>query len=64
MSCAKTAEQIEMPFGEWTRVGPRNHVWGPDPTRGGGNFRRRPEGHLPAHREVYREYLARAKVIR
>ena len=27
MSCAKkTAEQIEMPFGVWTRVGPRKHV--------------------------------------
>jgi len=24
MSCAKTAEPIEMPFGMWTRVGPRN----------------------------------------
>ena len=26
MSPAKTAEPIEMPFGLWTRVGPRNHV--------------------------------------
>jgi len=26
MSCAKTAEPIEMPFGMKTRVGPRNHV--------------------------------------
>ena len=26
MSCAKTAEPIEMPFGLWTRVGPRKHV--------------------------------------
>jgi len=24
--CAKTAEQIKMPFGLWTRLGPRNHV--------------------------------------
>jgi len=24
--CAKTAEPIEMPFGSWTRVGPRKHV--------------------------------------
>jgi len=24
--CAKTAEPIEMPFGIWTQVGPRNHV--------------------------------------
>jgi len=23
MSCAKTDEPIEMPFGVWTRVGPR-----------------------------------------
>ena len=26
VSPAKTAEPIEMPFGLWTRVGPRNHV--------------------------------------
>ena len=26
MSCAKTAEPIEMPFGLWTRDGPRKHV--------------------------------------
>jgi len=26
MSCAKTAELIEMPFGLKTPVGPRNHV--------------------------------------
>ena len=24
--CAKTAEPIEMPFGLWTRVGPRKYV--------------------------------------
>ena len=24
--CAKTAKPIEMPFGLWARVGPRNHV--------------------------------------
>jgi len=30
VSRAKTAEPIEMSFGLWTRVGPRNHVliWG------------------------------------
>jgi len=30
VSCAKTAEPIEMPFGQWTRVGPRKHIlyWG------------------------------------
>jgi len=26
MSCAKTAEPIEMPFGAWTRVSPTNRV--------------------------------------
>jgi len=26
VSPAKTAEPIEMPFGLWTRVGPRSHV--------------------------------------
>jgi len=26
VSCAKSAEPIEMPFGLWTQVGPRNHV--------------------------------------
>jgi len=26
LSCAKTAEPIEMPFGLWARMGPRNHV--------------------------------------
>ena len=33
MICAKTAEPIEMPFGVWTRVGPRMRILygGPDP---------------------------------
>jgi len=26
VSCAKTAEPIEMPFGLWARVGSKNHV--------------------------------------
>ena len=26
VSCAKTAERIEMPFEVWTRVGSKNHV--------------------------------------
>jgi len=26
MSCAKTAEWMEMPFGLWTRVYPKKHV--------------------------------------
>ena len=40
VSPAKTAEPIEMPFGLWTQVGPRNHVLdeGPDPPMGRGNF--------------------------
>ena len=32
MSCAKTAEPIEMPFGLWTQVGQRSIIkWGIDP---------------------------------
>ena len=27
VSCAKMAEAIEMPFGLWTRVGQRKHVF-------------------------------------
>ena len=44
VSCAKTAEPIEMPFAGLTRVGPRNHVSDrdPDPPRGRNNFRRCP----------------------
>jgi len=40
MSPAKTAGPIEMPFGFWTRVGPRNHVLdgGPHPPMGRSNF--------------------------
>ena len=26
VNCAKMAELIEMPFGLWTRMGPRKHV--------------------------------------
>jgi len=35
MSCAKTDEPIEMPFGMWSRVGPTNQALGggPDPPR-------------------------------
>jgi len=38
--CAKTAEPIEMPFGLWARMGPRNHVLdgGSDLPMGRGNF--------------------------
>jgi len=37
VSCAKTEEPIEIPFGLWIQVDPRNHVLGggPDPTGGG-----------------------------
>ena len=37
---AKMAELIEMPFGLWAQMGPRNHVLGggPDPT-GKGNLK-------------------------
>jgi len=33
VNCAKTAETIQMPFGLWAWMGPRNHVLdgGPDP---------------------------------
>ena len=39
MSCAERAGPIEMPFGVWTRVGPRNNKFGkgPDPLGGSGN---------------------------
>jgi len=38
--CAKMAELIEMLFGLWTRMGPRNHVLdgGPDFPMERGNF--------------------------
>ena len=48
MSCAKTAKPVEMLFGMWACVGPRNHVLGPDPPRERGNL-----GHLSAYCEVY-----------
>ena len=40
MSCAKTAEPIEMPFGLWARVDSANHVLGggPDLPMGMDNF--------------------------
>ena len=31
VSCAKTAELIDMPYGLWTWVGQRNHVLDGDP---------------------------------
>ena len=41
MSCAKTDEPIEIPFGVWTNVSPLNHVLdeGPDSRRGRVNCR-------------------------
>ena len=40
MSCVKTAEPTDMPFGLWTRVSTGKHGLGgsPDPTGYGGNF--------------------------
>jgi len=40
MSCVKTAELTDMPFGLWTRVSTGKHGLGgsPDPTGDGGNF--------------------------
>ena len=40
VSCGKTDEPIELPFGIWTRAGPRNHVLGggPDPQGKGAIF--------------------------
>jgi len=40
VSHAKTAEQIEMQFGLWERIGPRNHMLdgGPDPRMGRDDF--------------------------
>ena len=49
MSCAKTSEPIEMPFGVWTRVGPRNHVQAGDARESatlGRPYAMRPFGHL------------------
>ena len=38
-SCDKTAETIDMPFGVWTRTGPRNYVFGvPRHPLGNGHF--------------------------
>jgi len=36
MSFTKTDERIEMPFGLWNPVGPKNHVLGPDHHPGSG----------------------------
>ena len=50
ISCAKTAEPIEMPFGIWTRVGQRNYALG-----GGSVFFRKRAilgRHIPAHCKV------------
>ena len=52
VSPAKTAQLIEVPYGLWTSVGPRNHVLdgGPDPPMQRGNF----EGEVAAHCKVLR----------
>jgi len=52
-SCAKTDEPIEMPFGVWTQVGPRNSVLGRARIPLGKEQFFFGGGHLPAHCEVY-----------
>ena len=37
MSCAKTAEPVEIPFGLWAHMGPSNG--GPDPPTRRSNFK-------------------------
>jgi len=53
--CAKTAEPIEMPFGLWAWMSPRNHVLdgAPDIPMGRGNF-----GERGAPIVKYRDFLA------
>ena len=53
MSCAKTAEPIEMPFGLRTQVDPRNHLLdeGFDPPRGRDNFRGMPPSQMHCNSE-------------
>ena len=50
MNPAKTAESIEMPFGMWTWVGPRNHVLNgrSGSFQGKGNFGRCAKPCMPA----------------
>ena len=54
VSCAKTAELIEMPFGQLTRMGSRNRVLdgGQDAPMGRGNY-----GGCPRPSEKYWESL-------
>jgi len=49
MSCAKTAEPIEMSFGVWSRVSRGNHVLGGDPDPQG---KSKLGWHLPVHCKV------------
>jgi len=53
MSCAERAGPIEMPFGAWTRVGPRNNKFGkgPDPL-GGGSGNVGPHAYADDHRST------------
>ena len=47
VSPAKTAEPIEMPFGLWTPVGPRNHTLdGPDSPMEGAILRGEGAAHM------------------
>jgi len=54
VSPAKTAEPIEIPFGLWTRVRPRNHILdgGPDPAWEGSILRGK-ERPIAKYREYY-----------
>jgi len=55
MSCAKTAEPIDMPFGLWTQVGSWKHVLdgGLDPLCEGATFRgKNMPGHVQQHSAV------------
>ena len=53
--CAKVAETIEMLFGFWASMGPRNHVLdgGSDRLMGRGSF----EGEVPPPIVIYRDAL-------
>jgi len=55
MNCVKTAEPIEMPFGLWTRVGPRNHVLDHGSITPGEGAISWGGGHVPPHSKVQGE---------
>jgi len=56
VSCAQTAEPIEMLFGLWTRVGKKNHVSDDvvlDTHKGRDNF----EGYLPPLKSIVKHRI-------